>query len=113
MPRCLNLVPDGTVLDGEILPFHGDVPVSFNFLQTRIGRKTLSPKLPREVPVAFVACDVLEWEGEDIHTWPFEQHRRKLEEICPPNNSVLRLSSALHMTPGRSWRMNGVVRGNS
>ena len=88
----LNLLPDGTAIDGEILPFKGDQPMSFNHLQTRIGRKTLSQKLLTEVPVAFVAYDVLEWEGKDIRQWPFLERRRKLEEICNTSSKVLRLS---------------------
>lgn len=92
----LKLLPDGTVMDGEILPFKDDLPMSFNFLQTRIGRKTLSPKLLKEVPVSFVAYDVLEWQGEDVRNWKFEDRRKKLEEICPPSNEVFRLSPRVY-----------------
>jgi DNA ligase 1 len=89
----LELLPDGTAIDGEILPFKGNLPMSFNFLQTRIGRKNLSPKLLKDVPVAFVAYDVLEWQGEDIRHWRFEDRRRRLEEICSNHdNTTLRLS---------------------
>ena len=88
----LNLLPDGTAIDGEILPFKDDLPMSFNFLQTRIGRKVLSQKLLTEVPVAFVAYDVLEWEGKDVRQWPFIERRRRLEDICKANSKVLRLS---------------------
>jgi DNA ligase-1 len=87
-----TLLPGGTVIDGEILPFREDKPLAFNYLQTRIGRKTLSPKLLKEVPVAFVTYDVLEWQGEDIRNWPFVERRRKVEEICAVNSNVLRLS---------------------
>jgi DNA ligase 1 len=88
----LKLLPDGTVLDGEILPFKDDLPMTFNFLQTRIGRKTLSPKILKDVPVSFVAYDVLEWNGEDIRQWKFEDRRRKLEDICGIKHPVFRLS---------------------
>ena len=87
-----GLLPDGTVLDGEILPFKNDQPLTFNHLQTRIGRKSLSQKLLAEVPVAFVAYDVLEWQGEDIRRWPFSARRKKVEELCAAGSSVLRLS---------------------
>jgi DNA ligase 1 len=88
----LKLLPEGTVIDGEILPFKNNVPMSFNFLQTRIGRKSLSAKLLKEVQVAFVTYDVLEWAGEDIRTWRFEERRKKVEEICQIESTVLRLS---------------------
>lgn len=74
----IDLLPDGTVLDGEILPFKEDVPMSFQYLQQRIGRKTISAKLLRDVPVAFVAYDLLEWQGNDVREWPLEQRRKKL-----------------------------------
>jgi DNA ligase-1 len=91
----LQLVPDGTVLDGEILPFREDRPLSFNHLQTRIGRKKLSPKLLKEVPVAFVTYDILEWEGKDIREWPMHQRRAKLEELCAIPSPVMRLSALI------------------
>jgi DNA ligase-1 len=96
----LSLLPDGTAIDGEILPFKNDLPMSFNYLQTRIGRKTLSPKLLKDVPVSFVAYDVVEWKGEDIRNWRFEDRRKKLEEICNTNSTVLRLSPRVHF---ESW----------
>jgi len=87
-----GLVPDGTVLDGEILPFRNGMPMSFNALQTRIGRKSPSQKLLREVPVAFICYDVMEWNGEDIRQWPLDDRRRKVEEVCAMGSDVLRLS---------------------
>ncbi len=88
----LDILPDGTVLDGEILPFKDDQPLSFNHLQTRIGRKTLSAKLLKEVPVSFVTYDILEWEGIDIRHWTMEARRKKVEDICSAKHPVLRLS---------------------
>ena len=40
----------------------------FNVLQTRIGRKNLNKKILEESPVAVIAYDCLEFEGEDIRT---------------------------------------------
>lgn len=94
-----DLLPDGTVLDGEILPFKDDQPLSFNQLQTRIGRKVLNTKLLKDVPVAFVVYDIMEWEGKDIREWPLLERRKKLEEVVG-NNSVLRLSP---LVPFATW----------
>jgi DNA ligase-1 len=88
----LKLLPNGTVVDGEILPFKDDLPMSFAHLQTRIGRKTLSPKLLKDVPVAFVAYDLLEWQGQDVRNWTMEDRRKKLEVLCSTDSLVLRLS---------------------
>lgn len=87
-----DLLPDGTVIDGEILPFKNDQPLSFNKLQTRIGRKTLTQKLLKEVPVAFVAYDLLEWQGEDIRNRSLELRRMQLAQLCATPSAVLRLS---------------------
>ena len=58
-------LPDGTVLDGEILPWKDDRPLPFSQLQRRIGRKTVGKKLLGEVPTAFLTYDVLEFGGKD------------------------------------------------
>ena len=77
----LEIIPDGTVIDGEILPFpEGDIG-TFNDLQTRIGRKTVSKALLNKVPVILKAYDVLEWEGNDIRTLPFLERRKILEKL--------------------------------
>lgn len=88
----LDVLPDGTVLDGEILPFKDGRPMSFNHLQKRIGRKTLSRKLLTDVPVAFVAYDVLEWHAADIRQQPLSERRKIVEALCPTDHPVLRLS---------------------
>ncbi|ELR68876.1 ATP-dependent DNA ligase LigC [Fulvivirga imtechensis AK7] len=62
-------LPNGTVLDGEILPFKDEQPLPFNVLQTRIGRKNVTPAILKKAPVAFIAYDLLEWEGEDVRQW--------------------------------------------
>jgi DNA ligase 1 len=77
---ALNL-PDGSVLDGEILPMINGKPMNFQHLQTRIGRKVVSKKLLQEVPVHFVAYDLLEWNAEDIRTRPFEARRSLLQNL--------------------------------
>ena len=74
-------LPDGTVLDGEILAFKGDKPLPFNYLQTRIGRKQASKKLLEEVPVLLYAYDILEFKGEDIRAMPLKLRRKVLMEL--------------------------------
>lgn len=74
-------LPDGTVLDGEILPFREGKPLSFQVLQTRIGRKNLTANILKAAPVAFMAYDLLEWQGADFRNQTMEDRRRKLEEL--------------------------------
>jgi DNA ligase-1 len=74
-------IPNGTVMDGEILPFpNGDIG-TFNDLQTRIGRKTISKALLKKTPVILKVYDILEWEGKDIRKLPFSERRRILEAL--------------------------------
>jgi len=74
-------LPDGTVLDGEILSFRNGQPLPFNVLQTRIGRKNLTKKIMEESPVALIAYDCLEYRGEDIRPKSQSERRQVLEEL--------------------------------
>ncbi len=77
-----QLLPDGTVLDGEILASLGENQVlPFAKLQKRIGRKSISNKLLKEVPVVFQAFDLLQDDGEDIRSRPFSERRLRLERL--------------------------------
>jgi DNA ligase-1 len=88
-----NILPEGTVIDGEILPFRDDQPLSFNVLQTRIGRKNVTPKILKDAPVVFLSYDILEWKGEDIRHLPMSERRKMLADLVKEmNNPVLRLS---------------------
>jgi DNA ligase 1 len=106
----LSILPEGTVIDGEILPFKDGQPLSFNHLQTRIGRKSPGSKLLKDVPVAFIAYDLLEWHGEDVREWPMETRRKQLEELCNVSSSVLKLSQLVHFN---SWEELAAERGRS
>jgi DNA ligase-1 len=77
----VGVIPDGTVIDGEILPFIDNEIGTFNDLQTRIGRKTVSPALLKKSPVIIKAYDLLEWKGQDIRNRPFEERRILLEKL--------------------------------
>lgn len=88
-------LPDGTVIDGELLPFKDGHPLSFNVLQTRIGRKNVTKKHLTEAPCLIMAYDLLEWEGEDVRTQPLSQRRQWLAEAVEHvgMSQLLQLSS--------------------
>jgi len=89
-------LPDGCVLDGEILAHDGAQVLPFAKLQTRIGRKTVGKKLLAEAPVAFVAYDLLEWQGEDWRARPLAERRTQLAAIVAAcGQARLRLSQAV------------------
>jgi DNA ligase-1 len=74
-------LPDGTVIDGEILPWKDASPLPFGLLQKRIGRQSPTRKVLEEIPVIFMAFDLLESQGEDIRTEPLQRRRAALERI--------------------------------
>jgi DNA ligase-1 len=75
------LLRNGTVIDGEIMPWLEGRPLPFAQLQRRIGRKNLGPKILAEVPVVLLAYDLLEHGGQDTRERPLSWRRTRLEEI--------------------------------
>jgi DNA ligase-1 len=69
------------VLDGEILGFKDGLPLDFHQLQKRIGRKRVGKKLLNDVPVVFVAYDLLEADGKDLRNLPLSERRKRLEQV--------------------------------
>ncbi|WP_161867135.1 ATP-dependent DNA ligase [Pseudomonas yangonensis] len=103
-------LPDGSVLDGELVAWKEPTPGSgavfgiqpFALLQQRIGRKTLSKKLLEEVPAALLAYDLLEWRGEDWRSRPQDERRARLELlVAEVGDARLQLSPQL---TGRDWQ---------
>jgi DNA ligase 1 len=74
-------LPDGTVLDGELLPWKDGKVMPFAQLQRRIGRKTLGKKMLADVPVIFLTYDLLEYEGSDWRDRPLHARRAQVEQI--------------------------------
>ncbi len=74
-------LPEGTVVDGEVLIWNEGVPAPFADLQKRIGRKTLSSKLLAELPAVLVAYDLLEEGGVDLRAVPQRERRNLLEAL--------------------------------
>lgn len=89
-----DILPDGTVLDGEIIPWKNGRPLDFNVMQTRIGRKQISKRTLEEVPLVMVCYDILEWNGVDIRHLPLLERRQLLEDILKRYSlgDVLKLS---------------------
>jgi DNA ligase-1 len=79
--QFVGKIPNGTVIDGEILPYPKGQIGTFNDLQKRIGRKMVSKSLLSKVPVILKAYDLLEWEGKDIRSKSFLERRKMLESL--------------------------------
>ena len=87
---ALAALPDGSVVDGEILVWLPGEPQPRPFadLQKRLGRKTLGPKLLRELPVVLVAYDLLEHAGQDLRQEPQQARRALLETVLQPPDAI-------------------------
>ncbi|KAA8561148.1 MULTISPECIES: ATP-dependent DNA ligase [Pseudomonas] len=94
-------LPDGTVIDGEIVVWK-DAVQPFALLQQRIGRKTLSKKVLDDAPVAVLAYDLLEHQGDDWRNQPQAERRTQLERLITQCNQPVLLASPL--LTGTTWQ---------
>ena len=98
-------LPNGTVLDGELLPWRGGRVLPFLEMQRRVGRKNLSTKLLEEVPVILQCYDLLEYEGRDIRSFEFKTRRQFLEEVLddlsPAGKEIIRPTESVSVT---TWK---------
>jgi ATP-dependent DNA ligase len=85
-------LPDGVVLDGELVAWREGAVRPFADLQQRIGRKKLAAGILERVPVRFLAYDLLEQEGADIRTRPLHERRARLEALLTGAPGMLALS---------------------
>jgi DNA ligase-1 len=107
-------LPNGTVLDGEILPWKDGRVLPFTELQKRIGRKNLSAKILSEVPVILQCYDLLELDGADIRAFEFATRRGLLEEtvekLPPEARAVFRVTESVS---ARDWLHMAATREQS
>ncbi len=80
LQRLLKALPDGSVIEGSMLAWKEGMPLPFSVLQSRLNKKNIPAKVVKEVPVHFIAHDLLEMEGQDIREKPLVYRREKLVE---------------------------------
>ncbi len=106
-----DLLPDGVVIDGEIIPAVDGKPLPFSVLQTRIGRKNIGKKQLQEAPICFFAYDILEYNYEDWREKSLHERRSKLEEIIIPlKNNSIQISEIINFS---SWNELAELRKKS
>ena len=104
-------LPDGIVLDGEIIPARNGTPLPFSSLQTRIGRKNVTKKQLQDVPICFFAYDLLEYNSEDWRTKPLYERRLQLEIVTSTLAlPILQISPIINF---ELWETLGTLREQS
>lgn len=96
---ALEQLPHDFILDGEVVAFENDVFLPFSLLQQRLGRKLVSAELMQEVPVIFVAFDLLYLDGEVLLNQPLRERWARLTQLFADAPARLRLAE--HDEPTR------------
>jgi DNA ligase-1 len=128
LPDALALVPQEAILDGEIVAWeypknlsHTQLVVDdkpsqasaqkamqlgkarpFSVLQQRLGRKKVSEKMLREIPVAFLAFDILYVGGELVMDLPLRERARILDDLLADKNRSQSTDTATRRDAGRT-----------
>ena len=93
--QTAEFLPDGTVIDGELVAWRDGAPMPFAELQRRINRKTIGKKLLADVPCAMIAYDLLELRAEDLRSHSMLHRRATLEMVV----SALPTGGTIHLSP--------------
>jgi len=110
--QTAEFLPDGTVIDGELVAWRDGVPLPFSELQKRINRKTVGRKLLNDVPCAMIAYDLLEYGGTDLRTSSMQERREALEAVV----RALPAGRTMHLSPliePKSWESVHAARADS
>jgi DNA ligase-1 len=112
-------LPEGVVLDGEVLAWDETGVLPFAVLQRRIGRDKPGARILAEAPAAFIAYDLLEQAGDDLRPLPLVERRARLEALIAPREGRLRLSPEVcaddwaaldaHRRNARARRVEGLM----
>jgi DNA ligase-1 len=86
-PDVIDAISFDGALDGELLIVKDGAVQSFNVLQQRLNRKTITPKLVSEYPAQIRAYDLLVEKGEDLRSLTFDERRARLEAFISRLNS--------------------------
>lgn len=89
LERAFQSVSGSAVLDGEILAWRDGRALAFTVLQQRLARKKVSAAMSAEIPVAFMAYDLLYRDGQLLLDTPIEQRRMLLEQTLQPDAEPL------------------------
>ena len=112
LEKLVNLLPNGCVIDGEILAVEDGKVLSFNSLQKRLNRKTVSKKQLDETPIGFYCYDLVEYDYTDCREKPLAERRQLLEQLI----HQLEDSGTIFLSPVvtfESWEELAITRERS
>ncbi|REE21836.1 DNA ligase-1 [Paraburkholderia sp. BL27I4N3] len=112
-----DALPDGFVVDGEILAWEPGAlaPLPFARLQPRIARKTLTKKILADSPATLLAYDLLEANGRDLRMTPLVERRAQLEALAVSIEGIL-AHDLLRVSPlvrAADWQALAALRDES
>lgn len=84
LTAALSRLPDGAIIDGEVLAHDLDGPLPFSVLQRRLGRRSAGPTVIAEYPIVFMAYDLLADHAGPRTDDPIERRRAALESMLAP-----------------------------
>ncbi|MNI32244.1 ATP-dependent DNA ligase [compost metagenome] len=106
-----DALPDGIVLDGEILAVQDKKVLPFSTLQQRLNRKTINKKQLEDAPIGFFVYDLLEYEAQDFRTQPLSERRQVLNGVIGNlGESVVILSPVINCS---TWEELAALRQTS
>jgi len=106
-----DALPDGIVLDGEILAVQDKKVLPFSTLQQRLNRKTINKKQLEDAPIGFFVYDLLEYEAQDFRTQPLSERRQVLNSVIGNlGESVVILSPVINCS---TWEELAALRQTS
>lgn len=108
--RALADLPEDLVLDGEVVAWGDARPQPFASLQRRLQRRQPSRRLIAELPVRFLAFDLLERANRDVRAAPWLARRAALQQVLEKRNDFLAISDCLDFS---TWDELAALRGRS
>ncbi len=112
--KLVDIFPQGTVIDGEIVVITDGQLQSFNSLQPRVGRKKPDPKDLTKHPVQIILYDLLEFNGQDIRQRDQQARRQLLEQLFTNHTQDLHgIASISELINFSSWEELAQIRETS
>lgn len=101
----VSQLPGELILDGEILAWRGERPLPFTELQKRLGRKRVDLWMQSDIPVKFVAFDVLYQDGELLLDRPLMERKERLEKLLAGADAMVRAAGRVECKSAEEVRL--------